>query len=90
MTPLTIVKETEEKFCGVVYKELPIEKQKIVDRIKELKKQLSEIKGSECEVYSRIVGYFQMTKNWNKGKSEEWVDRKVFESFDGKDLKGGI
>lgn len=32
----------------------------------------------EIEVYSRIVGYIRPTKQWNKGKSEEWKDRKVY------------
>ncbi|KAG8672118.1 hypothetical protein FPOAC2_05484 [Fusarium poae] len=29
-------------------------------------------------VYSRIVGYFRPTRDWNRGKSEEFVQRKVF------------
>ena len=31
-----------------------------------------------CEVYSRVVGYFRPIKAWNKGKREEFKDRKVF------------
>ncbi len=34
--------------------------------------------GKECEVYSRIVGYFRPVQRWNKGKREEWKDRKTF------------
>lgn len=30
------------------------------------------------EIYSRVVGYFRPTKQWNKGKQEEYKDRKVF------------
>ena len=31
-----------------------------------------------CEVYSRIVGYFRPIRNWNKGKRQEFEDRKVY------------
>jgi len=33
---------------------------------------------SECEVYSRIVGYLSPVQQWNKGKQGEWGDRKMF------------
>ena len=32
----------------------------------------------KCEVYSRVTGYFRPVANWNKGKQEEFRDRKVF------------
>lgn len=32
--------------------------------------------GSECEVYSRVVGYLRPVSNWNDGKKEEFKDRK--------------
>lgn len=32
----------------------------------------------KCEVYSRVTGYFRPVANWNKGKQEEFKDRKVF------------
>ncbi len=31
-----------------------------------------------CEVYSRIVGYLRPIRQWNKGKQEEFKDRKEF------------
>ncbi len=34
--------------------------------------------GDECEIYSRIVGYLRPTKQWNKGKQEEFAMRKAF------------
>ena len=34
--------------------------------------------GEKCEIYSRIVGYFRPVSQWNKGKKEEFKDRKVF------------
>ena len=32
----------------------------------------------KCEVYSRVTGYFRPVANWNKGKKEEFADRKMF------------
>ena len=40
--------------------------------------------GNETEVYSRVVGYHRPIKNWNKGKKEEYKDRKVFLAEKGK------
>jgi ribonucleoside-triphosphate reductase (formate) len=40
---------------------------------------------SECEVFSRIVGYMRPVKQWNKGKQQEFSDRKLFEITQTKD-----
>lgn len=37
-----------------------------------------ENKSIKCFIYSRIVGYYSPVNNWNKGKQEEFTDRKVF------------
>jgi len=34
--------------------------------------------GRECEVYSRVVGYLRPLKQWNRGKQEEFQERKMF------------
>ncbi len=34
--------------------------------------------GAETEVYSRVTGYFRPVKNWNRGKREEFRDRKAY------------
>ena len=34
--------------------------------------------GEKTEVYSRVTGYFRPVSAWNKGKKEEFKDRKVF------------
>jgi len=39
---------------------------------------LSNVKGTPAEVYSRIVGYYRSVRNWNKGKREEFGERKLF------------
>lgn len=31
-----------------------------------------------CLVYSRIVGYYRPTRDWNKGKAEEFMERKTY------------
>jgi ribonucleoside-triphosphate reductase (formate) len=33
---------------------------------------------TKCEVYSRVTGYLRPVKQWNKGKQEEFINRKVF------------
>jgi ribonucleoside-triphosphate reductase len=33
----------------------------------------------ECEVFSRVVGYYRPVQNWNDGKKEEFKQRVVFE-----------
>ena len=35
----------------------------------------------EAEVYSRITGYYRPVKNWNDGKSQEFKDRKVYDTM---------
>jgi ribonucleoside-triphosphate reductase len=39
---------------------------------------LSGAEGTPAEVYSRIVGYYRSVRNWNKGKREEYGERKLF------------
>ena len=34
--------------------------------------------GAKTEIYSRVCGYFHPVSNWNKGKKEEFKDRKTF------------
>jgi len=36
--------------------------------------------GVECEVYSRIVGYYRPIRNWNKGKAEEFKQRTEYDT----------
>jgi hypothetical protein len=37
-----------------------------------------QVKKIPCEVYSRIVGYLRPVQNWNKGKQQEFLDRKTY------------
>ena len=36
--------------------------------------------GQKNEVYSRVCGYFRPVTDWNKGKKEEFKDRKAYKS----------
>ena len=36
-------------------------------------------KTTECEVYSRVVGYLRPVNQWNRGKKQEFIDRKTFD-----------
>jgi ribonucleoside-triphosphate reductase len=53
--------------------------QEIIEKINILKQELKEVKGTECSVYSRIVGYFEPVKQWNPGKTSEFHDRITFD-----------
>jgi ribonucleoside-triphosphate reductase len=35
-------------------------------------------KTTECEIYSRVVGYLRPVNQWNRGKQQEFSDRKTF------------
>jgi ribonucleoside-triphosphate reductase len=37
-----------------------------------------EKKTTSCEVYSRVVGYLRPVNQWNSGKQQEFIDRKMF------------
>ncbi|MBR2504720.1 MAG: hypothetical protein IKB61_02135 [Elusimicrobiaceae bacterium] len=52
--------------------------EEIQSKIADLRKQMQEVKGSKCEVYSRVVGYLRPVQNWNKGKKTEFHMRKPF------------
>ncbi|MBU4369743.1 hypothetical protein KKG58_03235 [Patescibacteria group bacterium] len=42
--------------------------------------------GEKTEVYSRVVGYLRPIQQWNKGKQEEFKQRKVFDVENKKNL----
>ena len=43
---------------------------------------LSSVEGTPAEVYSRIVGYYRSVRNWNKGKREEYGERRLYRLSD--------
>lgn len=46
--------------------------------IAQTKEALASAKGRDTEVYARIVGYYRSVRNWNKGKRDEYDQRKQF------------
>ena len=40
---------------------------------------MEEPKRTRCEIYSRVVGFLTPVSKWNKGKKEEWKQRKAFD-----------
>ena len=50
----------------------------IEQEIAETKAALNDVHGTETEVYARIVGYYRAVKHWNKGKRDEYDQRKMF------------
>jgi hypothetical protein len=51
--------------------ELNLEEQKKIEKSE-------NVCGLECEIYSRVCGYFRPVRNWNIGKQEEFKERKTF------------
>lgn len=54
------------------------ERQAKEEKLKELKKEMADVHGTKCEVYSRVVGYLRPVQGWNKGKKEEFSLRKPY------------
>jgi ribonucleoside-triphosphate reductase len=53
--------------------------EEIDSELKEAREALTNVEGSTAEVYSRIVGYYRSVRNWNKGKREEYGERKLYD-----------
>jgi ribonucleoside-triphosphate reductase len=43
------------------------------------REELANVTGKPAEVYSRIVGYYRSVRNWNRGKREEYGERKLYD-----------
>jgi hypothetical protein len=54
----------------------------------EAREELANVQGGPAEVYSRIVGYYRSVRNWNKGKKEEYGERKLFEVSEAETSRG--
>ena len=55
------------------------ERQVIENKISDIKKEMQEVHGTKCEVYSRVVGYLRPVQGWNKGKKEEFTLRRTMD-----------
>jgi len=44
-----------------------------------IKKKTIKVKVIPTEIYSRVVGYYRPVQNWNKGKAEEFSQRKTID-----------
>jgi anaerobic ribonucleoside-triphosphate reductase len=40
---------------------------------------LAALRRVPCEVYSRIVGYLRPVRDWNRGKQQEFSERKTYD-----------
>ena len=52
--------------------------EQIEKELQEAREALNQVQGTTTEVYSRIVGYYRSVRNWNKGKRQEYKERKLF------------
>jgi ribonucleoside-triphosphate reductase len=64
--------------------------EQIEQEIAETKAALNDVHGTETEVYARIVGYYRAVKHWNKGKRDEFDQRKLFSLEETKDFDSTI
>ena len=71
--PILSILYIEEKYMSTVRPIAQIEQD-----IAQIKEELKSVRGTETEVYSRIVGYYRSVRNWNKGKRDEYNQRKQF------------
>ena len=55
------------------------ERQVSETKISDIKKEMQEVHGTKCEVYSRVVGYLRPVQGWNKGKKEEFTLRRTMD-----------
>jgi len=37
-----------------------------------------QVKRVRCKIFSRVVGYYAPVDNWNKGKRQEWAERRPY------------
>lgn len=51
-------------------------KEELLEKIKSLKEDIKNVKGTPTECFSRVVGYLRPVQMWNKGKKEEFFMRK--------------
>jgi ribonucleoside-triphosphate reductase len=58
----------------------------IVGEHKTCPKCMKDNKATDCEVYSRVVGYLRPINQWNRGKQQEFSDRKTFDMMEKKIL----
>lgn len=55
-----------------------MEKEEIIKQIEALEEEKKNVKGTKCEVWSRVVGYLRPVENYNEGKKAEYQMRKKF------------
>ena len=60
--------------------------EQVEQEIAETKAALNDVHGTETEVYARIVGYYRAVKHWNRGKRDEFDQRKLFSLEETKDF----
>ena len=55
-------------------------KEELVTAIESIEKQLAASVVHPCEIWSRVVGYYQKTSSFNLGKQEEFKKRALFDA----------
>lgn len=55
-------------------------KDEIKAELAKAKEEMKSVKGTDCEVFSRVCGYLRPVQNYNKGKKEEYFLRSKFKA----------
>lgn len=58
-------------------------KEEIKAELDKAKKEMENVKGTPCSVYSRVVGYLRPVQSYNDGKVEEYRLRKMYNAGNG-------
>jgi anaerobic ribonucleoside-triphosphate reductase len=57
----------------------PQTREEINAEIARLERHATNYKGTRSQVYSRVTGYYGEVRKFNKGKRQEFAERKTFE-----------
>lgn len=75
-------KEMFEDLTGVIFENITIYESKDGRKWQQVKIEdvitLDDAERQPCEIWSRVMGYHRPVDAWNKGKKEEFYQRKCF------------
>ncbi len=54
-------------------------REKLLKELEELNRELENVKGEKCEVWTRVMGYHRPVSEFNRGKKSEFYERRYFE-----------
>ena len=80
-TELEIERVMRECNVKCSFEELSDKKKEIIMKLIEKEKELEEVKGTRCQIWSRVTGFFRPIDDYNPGKLAEFHDRKTYDVY---------